>query len=138
MLLGTLAFACVTALGADDPSAVRLWQAPVTLPTYLVDQPERNPIFYQGRKYQGAKGPVYPYPMLDRLTDVRRDVNYQAIWLENRFVRFSILPELGGRIFTGTLAATLLVEYVAGGRPAIRGGTRRSRERRAFRLRRHR
>jgi tetratricopeptide (TPR) repeat protein len=86
-------------LSADE---VKLVEQPLTLPTYLLGEAERNPIFYQGRKYQGAKGPVYPYPMLDRLTDTRQDKTYQAVILENRFVRYSILPELGGRIFTGT------------------------------------
>lgn len=104
MLFHTLAVVCALSLGAGeaDSSAVRLWEAPLVLPTYLVDSAEQNPIFYQGRKYQGAKGPVYPYPMLDRLTDVRQDKTYTAVYLENRYVKYSILPELGGRIFTGT------------------------------------
>jgi tetratricopeptide (TPR) repeat protein len=102
------ACAILYALGALLPytapaaDTVKLTAGPLTLPTYLLGEAERNPIFYQGRKYQGAKGPVYPYPMLDRLTDTRQDKTYQAVFLENRYVRFSILPELGGRILTGT------------------------------------
>ena len=65
----------LTALGspvpADEP-AVRAWEAPLRVPTYPVGPAEPNPMFYAGREYQGAKGPVYPYPLLDRLLDRRR------------------------------------------------------------------
>lgn len=82
-------------------SAVRVWQEPMTIPTYRLGEPDKNPIFYAGRKYQGAKGPVYPYPMLDRLGEKREDKSYQAVFLENAYLQISILPELGGRIFSG-------------------------------------
>lgn len=71
----------------------------IVLPTYEVGPPEPNPIFYSGRAYQGAKGPVYPYPLLDMLTDVKRDKSYRLLVLENEFVRIGVLPEIGGRIF---------------------------------------
>jgi tetratricopeptide (TPR) repeat protein len=87
---------------APAADTVKLTVEPLTLPTYLLGPAERNPLFYQGRKYQGAKGPVYPYPMLDRLTDNRQDKTYESVLLENRYVRFSILPELGGRIHIAT------------------------------------
>ena len=57
-------------------------------------------MFYAGRGYQGAQGPVYPYPLLDQLGETRQDKAYRALWLENEFVRLSILPEIGGRIFS--------------------------------------
>jgi len=71
----------------------------IVIPTYEVGPPEPNPIFYAGRAYQGAKGPVYPYPLLDKLTDVKRDRAYRIIYLENEYVRVGVLPEIGGRIF---------------------------------------
>jgi hypothetical protein len=61
---------------------------------------EPNPIFYDGREYQGAKGPVYPYALLDRLLDRREERTWRALWLENEYLRLSVLPEIGGRIFT--------------------------------------
>jgi tetratricopeptide (TPR) repeat protein len=79
---------------------VRLWEESLVIPTYLVGEPDRNPIFYSGRAYQGAKGPVYPYPMLDKLTDIRQDKAYRAVYLENQYVKICVLPELGGRIFS--------------------------------------
>lgn len=80
-------------------SSVKVWQDSLVIPTYRVGEPERNPIFYFGRAYQGAKGPVYPYPFLDVLTDIREDKKYSALYLENEFVKICVLPEIGGRIF---------------------------------------
>jgi len=81
----------------DSDVAVR--QEKRIIPTYLAGEPERNPIFYFGRAYQGAKGPVYPYPFLDVLTTERTDKSYTALILENEYVRYCVLPEIGGRIF---------------------------------------
>ena len=53
-------------------------------------------MFYFGRTYQGAKGPMYPYPLMDRLTEKKQEKNYRAVNLENEYVKFSILPESGG------------------------------------------
>ena len=50
---------------------VRLREESLTLPTYGVGEPDRNPRFYQGRTYQGARGHFYPYPVQDRLTGQR-------------------------------------------------------------------
>ena len=84
---------------AEEP-AVRAWESPLRIPTYPVGPAEPNPMFYAGREYQGAKGPVYPYPLLDRLLDRREDRAYRALWLENEYLKISVLPEIGGRIFT--------------------------------------
>lgn len=80
---------------------VKLYEEPLVIPTYEVGPPQKNPIFYSGRSYQGAKGAVYPYPLYDTLTDVRKDKTYKAVYLENKYVQYIILPELGGRIFAG-------------------------------------
>ena len=78
---------------------VKAWEDKIVLPTYEVGSAEPNPIFFSGRAYQGAKGPIYPYPLLDKLTDVRRDKAYRILYLENDYVRIGVLPEIGGRIF---------------------------------------
>jgi tetratricopeptide (TPR) repeat protein len=80
-------------------SPVSARQDMIVLPTYEVGLPEPDPIFYAGRAYQGAQGPVYPYPFLDKLTDVKRDKAYRILYLENEYVRIGVLPEIGGRIF---------------------------------------
>jgi hypothetical protein len=93
---------CVAVSGLGPPRAgaqVKAWKGTVALPTYEVGPPEPDPIFYAGRAYQGARGPVYPYPLLDKLTDVKRDKTYRILYLENEYLRIGVLPEIGGRIF---------------------------------------
>jgi tetratricopeptide (TPR) repeat protein len=85
---------------ARAAETVRIWEEPLVIPTYLVETPDPNPIFYFGRAYQGARGPVYPYPFLDRLTDRKVDKSYRAVCLENEYLKICVLPELGGRIFS--------------------------------------
>lgn len=80
--------------------SVKVWEEPLVIPTYRVGKPDLNPIFYTGRAYQGAKGAVYPYPMLDKLTDTRERKAYKAVYLENEYVQICVLPEIGGRIFS--------------------------------------
>ncbi len=87
----------ITTVSKD--STVRIWEEPLVIPTYEVGIPDPNPRFYAGRAYQGAQGRVYPYPMLDRLTDNRKDKTYNAVYLENEYIKICILPEIGGRIF---------------------------------------
>ena len=80
---------------------VRVWEEKAVIPTYLAADPEPNPMFFFGRSSQGAQGPVYPYPMFDRLTGRKVDHSYTLVYLENEYVRIGVLPEIGGRIFEG-------------------------------------
>jgi tetratricopeptide (TPR) repeat protein len=79
-------------------SAVRVWSEPRTIPTYLPATPDRNPMFLEKRVYQGSSGKVYPLPFIDRVAETKTDHVWQAVWLENEFLRVMILPEIGGRI----------------------------------------
>jgi tetratricopeptide (TPR) repeat protein len=97
-LLAALAvFACIGTAPASGQ--VKAWEDRIVIPTYEVGPPEPDPIFYSGRAYQGAKGPIYPYPLLDKISDVKRDRTYRILYLENEYVRIGVLPEIGGRIF---------------------------------------
>jgi len=78
---------------------VSIREETLTIPTYLTGAPEKNPMFYTGRAYQGAQGRIYPYPIMDKLTDIRKDKTYNAVYLENCFIKVCVLPEIGGRIF---------------------------------------
>jgi len=99
LVLGMTVFSLIST-AADPEAAVRAWKEPLVIPTYRIGKPDPNPIFYTGRAYQGAKGPVYPYPLLDKLTDIREEKTYTAVYLENEYVQVCILPEIGGRIFS--------------------------------------
>ncbi len=78
------------------------WEAPLVLPTYEIGPPEREPMFYAGRDYQGARGAIYPYALYDNLLDIKDDKTYHADFLENKYVKICVLPELGGRILSAT------------------------------------
>ena len=46
---------------------VKAWREKVTIPTYEVGKPEKNPIFLEKRVYQGSSGVVYPYPVIESI-----------------------------------------------------------------------
>ena len=76
----------------------RVWTEPVVIPTYGIGKPDKNPMFLEKRVYQGSSGKVYPLPVVDKILDEKQDVTYQAVWLENEYIRVMVLPQLGGRI----------------------------------------
>ncbi|MGD2153169.1 MAG: DUF5107 domain-containing protein, partial [Gemmatimonadales bacterium] len=94
-IVAALALAC----GCSGPGGVAVYEETLLIPTYEVGAPDHNPRFYAGRAYQGAQGRVYPYPMLDHLTDTRIEKPYKVVCLENEYVRVCALPEIGGRVF---------------------------------------
>lgn len=77
---------------------VKIWQEKITIPTYEIGEAERNPIFLEKRVYQGSSGVVYPYPVVEKIYDEPVDKEYNAVFLENEYIKVMILPELGGRV----------------------------------------
>lgn len=77
---------------------VKMWEEKVSIPTYEIGTPDKNPIFLEKRVYQGSSGKIYPYPTIEKISDEKVDKFYQAVYLENEYIRVMILPELGGRI----------------------------------------
>lgn len=71
------------------------------LPTYAVGSPEKNPLFFEKRVYQGSCGKVYPVPFIDKISNEPETLAYDSVELENEFLRLVMLPEIGGRIFIG-------------------------------------
>lgn len=78
--------------------AVKIWEEQVVIPTYEVGAADKNPMFLESRVYQGSSGKIYPYPTIEKISDNKIDKTYQAVWLENEYLKVMILPELGGRI----------------------------------------
>jgi tetratricopeptide (TPR) repeat protein len=85
----------------DQAGAVKAWAQPVTLPTYAPQPPDRNPMFLESRVYQGSSGRVYPLPFTDRIATEPCEHSWNALHIENEFLRLMILPEIGGRIHVG-------------------------------------
>ena len=70
---------------------VRLWQGNLEIPTYLLGAQDPNPPFAVAGHLR-----IYPYTMLDDLTDRRETKSYQAVFLENEYLKAIVLPEMGG------------------------------------------
>ncbi|HRQ49377.1 MAG TPA: DUF5107 domain-containing protein, partial [Agriterribacter sp.] len=77
---------------------VNVWEAEVIIPTYGTGQPEKNPMFLEKRVYQGSSGVVYPHAVIEKILDEKKDRAYRAVYMENRYIRIMILPQIGGRI----------------------------------------
>jgi len=74
---------------------VRAWEGTLQLPTYLLGDEDPSPPFPLVSRHN-----VYPYTMLDDLTDRREPKTYQALFLENEFLKAIVLPEMGGRLYS--------------------------------------
>jgi tetratricopeptide (TPR) repeat protein len=79
-------------------STVNVWEEQVTIPTYGIGKPDKNPMFFEKRIYQGSSGVVYPNPVIEKICDEKEDKSYKGLFLENEYLKIMILPELGGRI----------------------------------------
>lgn len=77
---------------------VKAWKEKVVIPTYEVGEPEKNPIFLENRVYQGSAGSVYPYPVIESISNEKTDHEWNAVFIENEYIKVMVLPELGGRI----------------------------------------
>ena len=77
---------------------VKAWKEKVVIPTYEVGKPEKNPIFLEKRVYQGSSGVVYPYPVIESISNDKTDHEWNAVFIENEYIKVMILPELGGRV----------------------------------------
>lgn len=77
---------------------VKAWKEKVVIPTYEVGKPEKNPIFLEKRVYQGSSGVVYPYPVIESIANEKTDREWNAVFIENEYIKVMVLPELGGRI----------------------------------------
>ncbi|WPX40489.1 DUF5107 domain-containing protein [Akkermansia sp. N21116] len=82
----------------STPGEVRAWEETIMLPTYQAGEEEKAPVFLEKRVYQGSSGSVYPYPVIESISDTKIDKAYRAFFLENEYVKIMILPELGGRV----------------------------------------
>ncbi|MEC5186051.1 tetratricopeptide (TPR) repeat protein [Cryobacterium sp. MP_3.1] len=80
---------------------VAAWAEPLIIDTYLPVEPDDYPAFLENRVYQGSSGKVYPLPFHERIEQEKRPYAWDAIHLENEWVRLVILPQLGGRIHIG-------------------------------------
>ncbi len=82
-------------------AGVSVKREPLVLPTYLPRAADRNPMFLEKRVYQGSSGKIYPLPFIDRIAAEKVNQAWDAVQVENDFLRVVILPQIGGRIHIG-------------------------------------
>jgi tetratricopeptide (TPR) repeat protein len=80
---------------------VAAWSEALIIETYLPEEPSPYPAFLDARVYQGSSGRVFPLPFHERISQQPEPHEWQAVHLENEWIRLVILPELGGRIYIG-------------------------------------
>ena len=73
-----------------NTSEVRAWEEDILLPTYEIGKEEKNPIFLEKRVYQGSSGAVYPYPVVEKISDEKKDKLYHALFIENEYIKVMI------------------------------------------------
>jgi tetratricopeptide (TPR) repeat protein len=86
---------------ASESGSVKAWSEPVTILTYAPAAPDPNPLFLEKRVYQGSSGRVYPLPVIDAVATEPRPQQWNALHIENEFLRLMVMPEIGGRIHVG-------------------------------------
>ena len=69
---------------------VKAWIEKITIPTYKTGKPEKNPMFMEKRVYQGSSGVVYPHPVIEKIADEKTDQVYNAVFLENEYLKIMI------------------------------------------------
>jgi tetratricopeptide (TPR) repeat protein len=75
---------------------VRVWQDTLTLPTYEEGAPDPNPPFdaFSTGRFN------YPYALRENLTDKPVPHAWRAVYLENEYLKCSVLPDIGGHLYT--------------------------------------
>ena len=91
----TVLLQIISAQTASDTP--RVWEAPLVIPTYELNPPNPYPALLdsQRRKWR----PVYPYPFLDSLGTQKTNKSWKAVYLENEYLKVTVLPELGGHVY---------------------------------------
>ncbi|HEY6230328.1 MAG TPA: DUF5107 domain-containing protein, partial [Pyrinomonadaceae bacterium] len=94
LVLFTMMVHAAAQAAKDTP---RVWEAPLVIPTYELNPPNPYPALldWQRRKWR----PVYPYPFLDSLGSEKTNKSWKAVYLENEYLKVTILPELGGHVY---------------------------------------
>jgi tetratricopeptide (TPR) repeat protein len=85
----------------SESGSVKAWSEAVSMHTYAPAAPDPNPLFLEKRVYQGSSGRVYPLPVIDAVSTESHPQQWNAVHLENEFLRLMVLPDLGGRIHVG-------------------------------------
>lgn len=81
---------------SEDADRVRTSIEEITLPTYALLGENPNPVF----RSQYGVAHIYPYTLQDEIAPKATNKTYRALVLENRYLRVTVLPDLGGRVYS--------------------------------------
>jgi tetratricopeptide (TPR) repeat protein len=88
---GALAVAC-----GPVAAQVKVSQGSITLPTYEEGKPDSNPPFDTYSTTQFS----YPYSLRKNLTGQKQEHDWRAVFLENEYLKCTVLPDIGGHLYT--------------------------------------
>lgn len=91
-----LAFAFMLVFSKPVCGQVRVWAGVLRLPTYEEGAPDRNPPFDQFSTGRFN----YPYTLRNEITNSRAEHEWRAVYLENEYLKCSVLPDIGGHLYT--------------------------------------
>lgn len=74
-------------------SDVEVYATRLKIPTYKILRDDLNPMF-------DSKLNIYPYTLQNFRSKTRDYTDYEAVIIENEYLRLIILPELGGRLYS--------------------------------------
>ena len=75
---------------------VHVWEGVLKLPTYEEGSPDPNPPFDQFSTGRFN----YPYTLRNEITNTRAEHLWRAVYLENEYLKCSVLPDIGGHLYT--------------------------------------
>ncbi|OLC98538.1 MAG: hypothetical protein AUH86_04610 [Acidobacteria bacterium 13_1_40CM_4_58_4] len=95
---GRWAFALLLTLVGSLPtySQVKVWEGALNLPAYEEGAPDPNPPFDQFSTGRFN----YPYTLRNEITNTPAEHQWRAVYLENEYLKCSVLPDLGGHVYT--------------------------------------
>lgn len=78
------------------PAEVRAWEGTLTLPATVEGPADPNPPFdiFASTRFN------YPYTLRENLTGRERDIAWRALFLENEYLKCTVLPDIGGHLYT--------------------------------------
>src|SRR5215475_5298513 len=91
-----VALGCVILFQVDICAQVKVWEGTLSLPTYEEGPPDPNPPFDQFATIRFN----YPYVLRENLTSRRTNHEWRAVYLENEYLKCSVLPDIGGHLYT--------------------------------------
>ena len=97
LLVWCLAIGSLSLTAGRARAEVLVWEGTLTLPTYIEGPPDVNPPFDLFRQRSFS---TYPYTTRENLTDRKVDRVWRTLNLENEYLKVTMLPDLGGRLYS--------------------------------------